>query len=490
MSVIELLKNELNACSEMTTTENGDYAYISSGNANLDFFGLAGASRHDQMQVVNLFQKALAEDTTLALKNILYLRDIRGGLGERDSFRSCFQYLCENASELATALFPLVIKYGRFDDLFLAKGTLAEDAMLDFINAQLKEDIINYESDRPYSLLSKWLPSINASSKSGLRMANFFASRLGYSKAEYRKILSRLRKGKIIENYLREKDYSFAYESIPAKALSKYRSAFERNDSKRYQRFIHLALTNPSAIKVNTLFPYDIIREYSYNMNDIQKDAMQAKWNALEPHKETGNTIVVRDGSGSMNCFQNGLPLLIATSLAILFAEQLKGEFANHFITFSSSPKLVHLPTNWNLHQKLMHCYTFNDYTNTDISRVYNLIYQTSLKIKDPKDYIQRIVIISDMEFDKGTDKIPTYETMKKRFEQAAIPLPEIIYWNVCARHPHFAARADQPNIRFVSGASQHVIKAIINNETVDAVEMMKKVLERYEVEGHPNTLN
>lgn len=481
MSVIELLKNELNTPSKMTTTENGDCAYLSSGNANLDFFGLAGAARHNQVLVSVLFRKALAEDMAMAIKNMFYLRDIRSGLGERNSFRNCFSIFCKQYPQLAERFFPLVVKYGRFDDLFLAKDTFAEDAMLNFIGAQLKADIACQENGQSYSLLSKWMPSINATSKSSLRMANFFANRLGYRKAEYRKLLSRLRKGKIVENHLREKDYSFSYESVPAKALSKYRSAFERNDGDRYEEFIRLALKNPSAIKAKTLFPYDIIREYSLTMNPLQKDAMQAKWNALPRIARNSNTIVVRDGSGSMEYYQNGLPLLIATSLAILFAEQLTGEFANHFITFSSKPQLVELPAKWSLYQKLKHCYEFNDYTNTDISKVYDLIFQTSLKINNPTDYIRRIVIISDMEFDEGIAKVPTYESMKERFDMAGIPLPEIVYWNVQARHPHFASKAEQPNVRFVSGASHHIIQSILDNKAVDAYEMMKGTLEKYD---------
>lgn len=482
MSVIHLLKAELNNTNAMTTTENGDFAYVSSGNANLDFFGLAAACRHNQAQVLSLFQKAFSENRELALKNMLYLRDIRGGLGERDSFRTCFRYLCKKHRKYAVRLFPAIQKYGRYDDFWSTLGSPAEKEMIALIEKQLQSDIANYNEGKPYSLLSKWLPSINAGSSDARAKGLLLAARLGYTKAGYRKILTRLRKGKIIENHLREGDFSFSYESVPAKALSKYRSTFEKKDTARYQDFIRLALTNPAAIKTGTLFPYDIIGEYSKNMTSLQKKAMQAKWNALPRSSDASSTLVVRDGSGSMAYCQNGLPLKIATSLAILFAEQLTGVFANHFITFSAKPELVELPSTWDLSQKLAYSYTFDDYTNTDISKVYDLVLQTSLKINNPKDYIQRIVIISDMEFDAGTENVPTYESMRHRFETANIPLPEVIYWNVNSRHPHFAARADQPNIRFVSGASHHVIDAILGGKDTNAVAMMERVLERYGV--------
>ena len=60
--------------------------------------------------------------------------------------------------------------------------------------------------------------------------------------------------------------------------------------------------------------------------------------------------------------------------------------------------------------------------------------------------------------------------------------LPEIIYWNVCARRPHFATNAGDKNIRFVSGASHHTIDMILNNEHIEsAYEMMMRALKPYE---------
>ena len=57
--------------------------------------------------------------------------------------------------------------------------------------------------------------------------------------AQYRKMLSTLRaKISIIENNLREKDYTFDYSKQPSKAMFKYRKAFMRNDGDRYDEFM------------------------------------------------------------------------------------------------------------------------------------------------------------------------------------------------------------------------------------------------------------
>lgn len=483
MKTMELLRTELKT-SPFALTENGDPAYTSTLNANLDFFALVGGMRFNPKKVRELFARALSEDYSTAIKNLFYTRDIRGGMGERRSFRVCFRYLCDLYPADAATLFPFVVEYGRFDDLFEARDTKAEGAMIDFVRRQLERDIESFQRDGSTSLLPKWLPSINASNRKTVNTALFFCKKLGYSKQDYRKLLSSLRRGKIIENRLREKDYSFDYSCVPSQAMHKYRKAFERNDLERYRQYVQDVLEGVETVNTETLFPYQIIKDYeiysTQEPSDLVKKSMQMKWDSLPRNADASNTIVVRDGSGSMTCC-NALPLYMATSLAILFSEQLTGEFKNRFITFSSHPQLIELPDSAPLWRKLELCYQQNDCSNTDISKVYDLIYRTSLKVQDPEDFIKRVVIISDMEFDSGVKNIPTYEIMKEKFEKAGLPLPEIVYWNVAARGIRFPANKNHPNIRFLSGSSVHVLKALLNNETVSAVDLMYKALQKYE---------
>ncbi|MBQ3273173.1 MAG: DUF2828 family protein, partial [Solobacterium sp.] len=75
-----------------------------------------------------------------------------------------------------------------------------------------------------------------------------------------------------------------------------------------------------------------------------------------------------------------------------------------------------------------------------------------------------------------------TYETMKQKFESAGFPLPEIIYWNVCARRVHFAAPAGESNVKYVSGFSAAVLDAILHHGSLEAEEMMRRTLAKYDV--------
>lgn len=74
MDLINALKIENNN----TTTENGAFAYTSTLNYNLDFFNNISSFRENQSACLKAFKKAFEEDKLLALKNLFYMRNIRG----------------------------------------------------------------------------------------------------------------------------------------------------------------------------------------------------------------------------------------------------------------------------------------------------------------------------------------------------------------------------------------------------------------------------
>jgi hypothetical protein len=99
-------------------TEKGAVTNSTSLNACVDMFFMAGAARHwTETQIEELFQKALAEDPLTALRLMFWVRDVRGGAGERRFFRVCLSYLRNYYKGFLLKNLKLIPEYGRWDDL-------------------------------------------------------------------------------------------------------------------------------------------------------------------------------------------------------------------------------------------------------------------------------------------------------------------------------------------------------------------------------------
>lgn len=153
------------------TTENGAVALNTTQAPLLDLFGEIGALRmRDEKDIIALFMKAYGADKLLALKTLFYARDIRGGLGERRTFRTIIKHLANNYPEDIAININIIPEYGRWDDLYCLFDTPVEYAALDLIKNQFEHDMDEIADaaleNRPaaVSLLGKWLPSENASS--------------------------------------------------------------------------------------------------------------------------------------------------------------------------------------------------------------------------------------------------------------------------------------------------------------------------------------
>ena len=100
-------------------TENGMKALKSTSSACVDFFFAAGASRGKN--IIPQFTAAYVEDKDIALRIALWLRDARGGSGERELFRSILKHLEKTDVEAAKALMAKVPELGRIDDLLVVQ---------------------------------------------------------------------------------------------------------------------------------------------------------------------------------------------------------------------------------------------------------------------------------------------------------------------------------------------------------------------------------
>ena len=483
--------NKLIFEADKTFTENLAATYKSTLSDCLDLFAVVGALRNsDDEEIIQRFVRAFVEDKNLAVKIAFYARDVRGGLGERKVFRIILKWLAQNSKSTVKKNISFIPEYGRYDDLLPLFDTQCEEFALNFIKSRLEEDI---SSENP-SLLAKWLPSINASDKNTRQKAMKLAKFLGMDYKNYRQTLSKLRtKIKILENNLRERDYTFDYSQQPSKAMLKYRKAFIRNDGERYEKFLEDVSAGKATLHTGTLAPYEIILplvqwQWEEEENKFSEDeikALDTTWNAQEDFTRGENALVVVDGSASMYRTEGLLsPIAVAVSLGIYFAERNSGEFKNYFITFSKNPQLIKIKGD-NIFEKVNYCKTFKEMANTDIQKVFELILNTAIKNNLPQsDLPATLYIISDMEFDYCAENsdLTNFEYAKKIFNEHGYELPHVVFWNVDNRNTQQPVTKNEQGVTLVSGTSPRIFE-MLTAGNITPEEFMLSILNgpRYE---------
>ena len=482
--------NYLKEESNLTTTENGGTAYLSSESFCLDLFFKAGAMRGSSAEdIADAVTRAYAEDPLKTMKIVFFARDARGGLGERRFFRAAVAALVKLAPESVRKNVQLFAEYGRYDDLLVLIGTPLEGDAVRVIKSRLDMDNAAMRAGKPASLLAKWLPSVNTSSMETRNMGRRIASLLGMTERNYRKTLSCLRRyTDILENRLRERDYTFRYEAQPSCAMFKYRNAFIRNDNERYTEFLNKVHSGEAKMHADRLFPYDIVRaSMAGNVSAEEALSLDASWKSLPDLEDSKqeNALAVIDGSGSMTCGIGGIrPIDAALSLGIYFAEHNKGDFANHFITFSQKPRLVEIKGN-DIVEKVNYCRTFNEVANTDLEAVFMLILRTALKNNvSASNMPTKLYIISDMQFDSciiGGNNDTLFKTMQKLYHNYGYILPEIVFWNVNSRCDAIPVTRSETGAALVSGYSPAIFDMVMGGDCSPEI-VMDRILsaERY----------
>lgn len=488
--MLEYLKKEVNK----TQTENGAAAFISTGSECLDLFATIGALRKaGDEEIIKKFLRAYAENPDIAMKLLFFARDIRGGLGERRVFRTILYYLAENEPKSLKSNIRYISEYGRFDDLLILLDTSLRYAVYALIREQLEADLKALNEDSEVSLLAKWLPSVNASNKKTIQRAKAIAKVLDMSDAEYRKTLVKLRaKIRIIENNLREKDYSFDYSKQPSKAIFKYRAAFYRNDGERYRAFLESVSKGERKLNAGTLMPYELIDPYigggyrgtfMRNISDKEKATLNATWSALPDFGNDENALAIVDTSGSMYWQSNPTPAAVALSLGLYLAEHNKGTFHNHFIVFSKHPQLIELKGD-SFADKLRYIASFNEIGNTNIEAVFDLVLKAAVNNHATQEELpSKLIIISDMEFDAciANKKMTNFENARAKFTSQGYELPRVVFWNVASRNNQQPVSQNEQGVILVSGCTPRIF-SMVTGDIISPYSYMLKVLgsERY----------
>lgn len=479
-------------------TENLAVTYKSTLNKVLDLFAMGGAyRRRNDDDVITLFKNAYDEDPTLALKCLFYLRDCRGGQGERRFFRVAYKWLIDYDIEAAARNLDQIAEFGRFDDLiYIAIDTELEAAAFEIIASQLREDM----NEKYPSICAKWCPSENASARATKRAGARLRTFMGMTSKEYRKMLSVLRERiNIVERLMSENRWDeIEFDKLPSRAGILYKDAFKRRDliAEKYKEFAKSEKT----VNASVLYPHEVAHQ-AFNCRENNPDGtdrrmIQKYWDALPNYygDNEENAIAVVDVSGSMN----GLPMEAAVSLGAYVAEKAHGPFAGHFITFSSHPQLVEF-TGSDITDKFRRCVDADWGMNTNIEAVFDMLLSNALKAKVAiEDMPNRLYILSDMQFDEcvtsgkpnrdrwsygnslNRGQIDTLiESIAKKWASYGYKLPSIVFWNL--RATDNAVPAIGEGFSYVSGFSPIILQTILSGK--DGVDLMLEKLEseRYE---------
>ena len=491
------IKNELN--NETKLTENGAVAYRTSGKKLLDLnFSVASLRGASEQTIINKFMDAYWEDPIMAIKWLFYTRDCREGLGERRLFRVVLKHLAKDRPEVIKAVFSFTPTYGRYDDLWCLLDTDLKKDVIDVAREQLGEDIRNMRDGKSVSLLGKWLPSENASSKETKGYATVIRNGLGMTSRNYRKMLSDLRKHiDVVECKMSAKEWAgINYEAVPSRANLIYNNAFLRNDEERRRAYLGALEKGEAKINASVLFPHDIVHKYTagswYSRLGNYDAALEGMWKALpDTVKGNGNTIVVADGSGSMTCNvggQTGVTALdVANALAIYFAERASGEFKDKYITFSHRPQLVNFSNAKSLRDKIQIALRHNEVADTNIEATFDLILQTAVNNHmAQEDMPNNVLIISDMEFNSAVGwhrpNETLFATIAKKYATYGYKLPRLTFWNVNSRTGTVPVKENDLGVALVSGFSVNIVKMVMSNK-LDPYECLLDVLnvERYQ---------
>lgn len=491
------LLNGMKNATNYTYTENGALTHKSTMSGLLDLFAMGAAYRtRSDEDCIFLFKNAFEEDEVHALKCLFYLRDVRGGQGERRFFRVVTRWLADHQTEAMRRNLEFVPEFGRWDDLYEFIGTKLEENAFELMRKQLMLDV---QCKTP-SLLAKWLKSENTSSSKSRELANKTRQAFHMNHKEYRKTLSVLRERiKVLERLMSENRWEeIEFDKIPSKAGLVYRNAFARRDMIK-AKYEHFVKDEKTTVNAGTLYPYEVVAK-AYNLTNagyyywnrktdigpVERAAINKYWANLKDYFNgcTLDALCMIDTSGSMWGSEASAPINVAISIGLYAAERARGPFAGHYISFSSRPQLIET-AGIDFVDKVQRIYSTNLCENTNIEAAFDMVLRTAINNNCTQaDLPKSIIVVSDMEFDAqrgyyGSRNGTLMENIERKWNQAGYKMPNLVYWCVQARQNNIPMTV-KDGISYVSGFSPVIFEQIMKGKTAFDLMLDKLDSERY----------
>lgn len=463
-------------------TENGAVTHSTSGTKTLDAFSRLPAMRAStDVQIWSTFSAALAEDETSALKVLFYLRDIRGGTGERKVFREILTKLASVKPQAVERNLHLIPVYGRWDDLFCLEKTQLSGVMYKFLADSLDQDIKNYQLGETVSLLCKWMPNEGSKNHS---IYEGFCKFVGWRPKQYRKTITILRRHiNVVEQKMCAGNWEgITFSHVSSYAMKNYTKAFYKHCPVAFADYIAQVKGGKTKINSSTLYPYDLVRNCGSETAEIQ-------WNALPnyikgdkkilPVVDVSGSMATPIGTGSVSCKD------VAVSLGLYCSERQTGAFKNHLISFESKPKFTELRASDSFLGKVSAILgSASDMGSTNLQAVFELILSKAKAAKLPQEDMPDVVLIlSDMEFN-SCGGYTNAQAIDLQYQNAGYKLPMMAWWNIQSRNEQSPVKKDDRGNMLIAGCSPAIMKNVLSCDFKETtpLDLMRQVLdsERY----------
>lgn len=451
--------NAVNTVPTVTRTDNGMKTFESSKNSLVDLFFAIGASRGKNLN--REFTSALMQDETLALRMLMWARDVRGGAGERQIVRDVLLWLEANYPSSLDRVLPHLSEFGRWDDLLIFKTKEFKEKAYTLLGDALRAR---------NGLAAKWTPR---QGPIAAEIRQFF----GMSPKFYRKTLVGMTN--VVESHMCANSWpEINYSHVPSVAAGRYQKAFKKHDPAGYEAYKAALVTGEAKVNASAVYPYDVIKAHKFGGDKV---VIQAQWDALPNYIGDALVLPVVDVSGSMSCpvgGNNNLTCLdVSVSLGLYLADKNTGPFKDMFLTFSNKSKLQVLKGN--LLDKLNQIERSEWDMSTNLHSAFNEILRVATAGKvEAKDMPKFVLIMSDMQFNacvKHDDS--AMEMIERKFKEAGYTVPGIVFWNLNASGKNTPVTYDKKGVALVSGFSPAIMTSILAAESLDPVSVMLTTL-------------
>lgn len=450
----------------MHKTQNGSHTHGSTLNACLDLFFVAGASRGKNIE--SQFAQAFCENPKTAMQILFWLRDVRGGAGERQQFRNLVAKV--TTRENAYAVMQKTVELGRWDDLHVFLGTEFED-----LAVSVTADALVQEN----SLAAKWTPRKGT-------MFNLLRKKMELTPKDLRHMLVRL--SNTVEQKMSAGNWSeIDFSKLPSVASSRYMTAFHRNDAARYEAYKNALVKGETKINAGAVYPYDITKAIKHTGSSTLLAVAEQQWKALPNYMEGSDRRVlpVIDVSSSMHTCVGGNANLscmdVAVSLGLYLSERNASVFKDQFITFHERPQM--LKAEGSLRNRLDIVYPAPWGGSTNLDAVFDLILNAGVKHKLPQsDMPTDVIICSDMEFNSchrgGTNKT-AFDRIKQKYKNAGYEMPVLTFWRIDVKvDKNNPVQMHETGTKLVSGFSPSLLKTILTGNSTTPYETMLEVVD------------